>query len=48
MWGGWPYLAMTYIIKAGGLATEKDYPYCILGKGVDHCLPCTADGFDAK
>ena len=33
VFGGWPYLAMQYIIKAGGLATENDYPYCIVMKG---------------
>lgn len=34
--GGWPYLAMQYVIEAGGLASEADYPYCVAMEGM--CL----------
>ncbi len=36
VFGGWPYLALQYVIRAGGLPAEKDYPYCV---GDGSCLP---------
>jgi cathepsin F len=44
IFGGWPYLAMQYVISAGGLAKEQDYEYCV-GKG---CYPCAAEGYDEE
>ena len=29
VFGGWPYLAMQYVIRVGGLPSEADYPYCL-------------------
>lgn len=48
IFGGWPYLALQYVAKAGGLATEQDYPYCIAFKDSDQnkCWPCSAQGYD--
>jgi cathepsin F len=42
VFGGWPYLAYQYIIKAGGLDPEPEYPYCV---GNGSCYPCMAPGF---
>lgn len=44
--GGWPYIAMQYVINAGGLASEKDYPFCYNFKGDAKCRPCSAKGYD--
>ena len=45
--GGWPYLALQYVIDAGGLRSDADMPYCA---GVPfgregNCLPCMPDGY---
>jgi len=45
VFGGWPYLAMQYIIQAGGLQSEKSYPYCV---GDGSCFPCQAPGYNAS
>lgn len=37
VFGGWPYLAFEYVIRAGGLPAEKDYAYCV---GDGSCYPC--------
>jgi len=37
IFGGWPYLAYGFIMKAGGLPSEEDYPYCA---GTGDCYPC--------
>ena len=42
VFGGWPFLAMQYVIKAGGLSSEGDYPYFI----EKTCYPCEAEGYD--
>ena len=41
--GGWPYLAYQYILKAGGVDSEADVPYCA---GDGSCFPCPAPGFN--
>jgi cathepsin F len=43
MFGGWPNLAFEYLIKAGGIRSEANYPYC-LGFS-DNCWPCMASGY---
>ena len=44
MFGGWPWLAYEYVIKAGGLQLDSDYPYCMLN---ETCWPCEAPGYNA-
>ncbi|EFC49343.1 predicted protein [Naegleria gruberi] len=39
--GGFPFIAMQYIQKRGGLATESSYPYCIPPLG--NCFPCNTN-----
>lgn len=29
VFGGWPYLAMQFVISSGGLEPESNYPYCV-------------------
>lgn len=43
VFGGWPYLAMEYIKRAGGLAADKDYPYCVGTGKDDACYPCNTE-----
>lgn len=43
VFGGWPYLAYQYIIKAGGVPSEADWPYC---SGTGDCFPCMAGPID--
>jgi cathepsin F len=45
MFGGWPYLGFQYLMKAGGIFSEKDYPYCA---GEGKCLPCMPRNYDLK
>lgn len=45
IFGGWPYLAMQYVIKAGGLPTSEDYPYCFNTTG-NTCNPCSPVGYN--
>eukprot|EP01083_Nonionella_stella_P099394 279480_1 len=47
MFGGWPYLAMQYIISRGGIPSEEDYPYCCDCDtyGPD-CFPCMASNYN--
>ena len=40
-YGGWPYLAYSYIEKVGGISSENVYPYCV---GDKKCFPCMPDG----
>ena len=50
MFGGWPYLAYGYFMRAGGIHTEEDFPYCSgipLGE-TGGCLPCMASGYNTK
>jgi len=46
--GGWPYLAFTYIKSAGGIVSESTLPYCsglpFGEKG--SCDPCMASGYN--
>lgn len=51
VFGGWPYLAYQYIMKAGGLSSWDDYPYCcgaVDKKPVDNCDPCPAPGYNTS
>ena len=44
-YGGWPYIAYSYIEKVGGISSENDYPYCVGDKKCFHaCL--VAGGVD--
>lgn len=48
VFGGWPYLAYQYWMKAGGVRTAKDMPYC---SGIQYgkagcCLPCMVRGYN--
>eukprot|EP01084_Bolivina_argentea_P249179 417022_1 len=47
MFGGWPYLAMDYIISRNGIPSEEAYPYCcdctIYGP---NCYPCMATNYN--
>lgn len=49
VFGGWPYLAFEYIIQAGGIKSERDYPYC---SGIPYgdpgfCVPCMPKNYVA-
>lgn len=44
IFGGWPSLAYEYLIKAGRIRTEKDFPYCV---GTASCWPCMAQSYSA-
>ncbi|XP_069111888.1 cathepsin L-like [Argopecten irradians] len=47
VFGGWPYLAYQYVMKAGGLETWEDYWYCSgLGGAPGTCEVCPAPGFN--
>lgn len=37
VFGGWPYLAYQYVMKAGGIPSEQAWPYCA---GTGECYPC--------
>ncbi len=37
VFGGWPSLAYQFIINAGGVPSESDWPYCC---GTGDCYPC--------
>ena len=41
-YGGWPYIAYSYIEKVGGISSENDYPYCV---GDKKCFPCMPGGW---
>jgi len=48
VFGGWPYLAYQYWMKAGGVRTAKEMPYC---SGIQYgqpgcCLPCMVKGYN--
>jgi cathepsin F len=48
VFGGWPYLAYEWLIKAGGVRTDKSMPYC---SGIQYgqpggCLPCMTKGYN--
>jgi len=43
VFGGWPYLAMQFVINSGGLEPESNYPYCV---GTGKCYPCPANGYN--
>jgi len=48
VFGGWPYLAYQYLIKAGGVLADKEMPYC---SGIQYgqpgnCLPCMVKGYN--
>lgn len=45
VFGGWPYLAMKYVMKNGGLASNADYPDCS-GISPATCLPCSPHGYN--
>ncbi|QDZ25121.1 papain cysteine protease [Chloropicon primus] len=42
--GGYPAYAYDYVLRQGGIETDKDYPYCI---GDLSCLPCPPSGSNA-
>ncbi len=43
--GGLPYMAYEYVMRAGGIELNDDYPYCI---GNWACEPCFPKGYDEK
>jgi cathepsin F len=44
VYGGWPYLAFEFVKRVGGIASERDYPYCV---GTNKpCMPCEAPGYN--
>lgn len=43
VFGGWPYLALDFVIRTGGLPSEEAYPYCV---GTGKCYPCPAPGYN--
>jgi len=48
--GGWPYLAYQYFMKAGGVRTDAQMPYCSaveFGKP-GGCIPCMPPGYSKK
>ena len=44
VYGGWPFMALEYVQRAGGIASEEDYPYCVGTK--NPCYPCEAPGYN--
>ncbi|XP_052760251.1 cathepsin L-like [Mya arenaria] len=47
VFGGWPYLAYQYVMKAGGMETGEDYSYCCgLGGKPGTCSICPAAGYN--
>ncbi|KRX05889.1 hypothetical protein PPERSA_03826 [Pseudocohnilembus persalinus] len=49
VFGGWPYLALTYIIDVGGMNSLEDYRYCVGIKQKDNpCYPCSAPGYNEQ
>jgi len=47
VFGGWPYLAYQYWMKAGGVRTAAQMPYCSgipYGKP-GYCIPCMVEGY---
>lgn len=47
IFGGWPYLAYQYVMKAGGLESWNDFRYCSGGGGrPGTCDPCPASGYN--
>lgn len=47
MFGGWPDLAMQYIINKGGIFSDAQMPYCagMSSKQPEKCWPCMAAGY---
>jgi cathepsin F len=48
--GGWPYMAFQYFMKAGGVRFDSEMPYCSgieMGKP-GTCEPCMAAGYSKK
>ena len=45
VFGGWPYLALGYIERVGGIESEDSYPYCV---GTGKCFPCPATGYNVS
>lgn len=48
VFGGWPYLAYQYWMKAGGVRSAEEMPYC---SGIQYgqpgcCLPCMVKGYN--
>jgi len=51
MFGGWPDLALQYIIKSGGIFSEAQMPYCSgisSTKDPAKCWPCMAAGYSRQ
>lgn len=47
VFGGWPFLAYQYVMRAGGLETWEDYWYCSgLGGAPGTCEVCPAPGYN--
>jgi len=48
VFGGWPYLAYQYWMKAGGVKTAAQMPYCagIQYNQPGYCLPCMVHGYN--
>ncbi|CAH1788082.1 unnamed protein product [Owenia fusiformis] len=47
IFGGWPYLAYQYVIRAGGIESDKSLPYCSgFGGAPGQCFMCQAKGFN--
>ena len=47
MFGGWPDLALQYIINSGGIFSDDQMPYCVgfTSKDPAKCWPCMAAGY---
>lgn len=43
VFGGWPYLALGYVKRTGGIQSADSYPYC---SGSGSCYPCVPDGYN--
>jgi len=43
VFGGWPCRAYQYVVQAGGLISESEYPYCV---GNGSCFPCSPPNYN--
>jgi len=48
MFGGWPFLAFQYLMKAGGVRPASLFPYCSGWNNKSQCWPCMPLGYSKK